>query len=402
MLKRIRRYLQRFQLVLWCREVIRAIRDVARQFRGGVVSLRAAGVSKGNVLISYDNQGLICQGRGQVIPSSHPQFYKTIVMAQTFLHMGYDVDVIHTENQKFIPWKSYDVMVDVRFNLQRLQPYLPSNCLKIFHCDTAQIVYQNMAEMGRILALQKRRGVTVPANRLETPHLGVDHADYLTTCGNEFTISTYAYSGKPIFRLPMLVQKMWPWPEAKDFEASRNRFLWFGSRGMVHKGLDLVLEAFAQMPECQLTVVGPVLEEPEFVNIYRKELFHTPNIKLVGWLDNYSDEFQILLNQSVAHVFPSCSEAGAAAVVETMAAGLIPLVTYEASVDVENFGVLLEDASIETIMRHVREIASMSGEVLRCKAKKSWETAHRNNTTEKFERAYRSTIEMILAKHNKG
>jgi hypothetical protein len=47
---------------------------------------------------------------------------------------------------------------------------------------------------------------------------------------------------------------------------------------MVHKGLDLVLEAFARMPECQLTIVGPVRNEPEFVNVYRKELFHTPNI----------------------------------------------------------------------------------------------------------------------------
>ena len=30
---------------------------------------------------------------------------------------------------------------------------------------------------------------------------------------------------------------------------------------MVHKGLDLVLEAFARMPECQLTIVGPVRPE---------------------------------------------------------------------------------------------------------------------------------------------
>jgi hypothetical protein len=68
--------------------------------------------------------------------------------------------------------------------------------------------------------------------------------------------------------------------------------------------------------------------------------------------------------------FPSCSEAGAAAVVETMAAGVIPVVTYEASIDVENFGFLLEDASIETIMRQVREIAAMSADDLRRRAKK--------------------------------
>jgi glycosyltransferase involved in cell wall biosynthesis len=400
-LKRLWRYMQRYQLYLWGREVIAAVRRIWPQFRGGVVSLHAAGSPHGHVLISYDNHGLLCKMRGQPIPTSHPQFLKTIIMAQTFVDLGYDVDVIHCENQRFIPWKPYDIMVDTRLNLQRLQPYLPSTCIKILHCDTAQIVYQNAAEMGRMLAFQRRKGLTVPPNRLETPHLGVEHADYLTTCGNEFTVNTYTYADKPIFRLPMVVQQMWPWPENKDFDVSRHRFLWFGSRGMVHKGLDLVLEAFARMPECQLTIVGPVRNEPEFVNVYRKELFHTPNITYVGWLDKSSEEFRIVLEQSLAHVFPSCSEAGAAAVVETMAAGVIPVVTYEASIDVENFGFLLEDASIETIMRQVREIAAMSVDELRRRAKKAWEAAHNNNTPEKFERSYRATIEMILAKHGR-
>ena len=204
-----------------------------------------------------------------------------------------------------------------------------------------------------------------------------------------------------MFRLPMVVQQMWPWPEHKDFDVARHRFLWFGSRGMVHKGLDLVLEAFVRLPDCQLTIVGPVHNEPEFVDIYRKELFHTPNIKCVGWLDKSSEEFRLVLEQSIAHVFPSCSEAGAAAVIETMAAGLIPAVSYESSIDVENFGVLFEDVSIETIMRQVREIAGMSVDELRRRAKKAWEAAHNNHTPEKFEHSYRATVEMILLKHGR-
>ncbi|MCS6328532.1 MAG: glycosyltransferase [Nitrospira sp.] len=400
-LKRLWRYLQRYQLYLWGREVIGAIRGVWPQFRGGVVSLHAVGSSRGRVLISYDNQGLLSKMLGEPIPTSHPQFLKTILMAQTFVDLGYDVDVIHCENQKFVPWKPYDIIVDTRMNLQRLQPYLPSTCIKILHCDTAQIVYQNSAEMGRMLAFQQRKGRTVPPNRLEAPHLGVEHADYLTTCGNEFTVNTYTYSNKPMFRLPMVVQQMWPWPESKYFDVARHRFLWFGSRGMVHKGLDLVLEAFVRLPDCQLTIVGPVHNEPEFVDVYRKELFHTPNIKCVGWLDKSSEEFRLILEQSIAHVFPSCSEAGAAAVIESMAAGVIPVASYESSIDVENFGFLLEDVSIETIMRQVSEIAEMSVDELSRRAKKAWEAAHNNHTPEKFSRSFRATVEMILAKHGR-
>ena len=49
-MKHVRRYLQRYQSVLWCREAIMALRAVDRKFRGGVVSLRATGTAKGNVL----------------------------------------------------------------------------------------------------------------------------------------------------------------------------------------------------------------------------------------------------------------------------------------------------------------------------------------------------------------
>lgn len=87
--------------------------------------------------------------------------------------------------------------------------------------------------------------------------------------------------------------------------------------------------------------------------------------------------------------------------VETMAAGVIPVVSYEASIDIENFGFLLADPSIETIMRQAREIAEMPVDELRRRAKKAWEAAHTNHTPERFERSYRATVEMILAKHGR-
>ena len=402
MLETLRRHLHRHLPYLYLRECMRALQGVGKHLYGGVISLEPpAGISRGNVLISYDSRGLQELKRGKTISTSHPQYFKTVVMARTFLDLGFRVDVIHCENQGFVPWKSYDVVVDTRFNLQRLHKYFSPQCIKILHCDTAHIVFQNAAEMSRMLDLQKRRGISVPANRLETPHLGVEYADYLTTCGNDFTIQTYGYCNKPIFRLPIPAQKTWPWPYDKDFDQCRLRFLWFGSRGMVHKGLDLVLEAFTEMPELQLSVVGPVQDEPEFVNLYRKELFHTTNIALIGWLDNSSAEFKAILDQSVGHVFPSCSEAGAAAVLETMAGGVIPLVTYEASVDVQDFGKMLKGPSVAEIQEGVRSIASMSAQDLQQRAKKAWEYVHTNNTPENFAKVYRATVEMILAKHGK-
>jgi glycosyltransferase involved in cell wall biosynthesis len=401
MIARLKAYLQRFDLYIFLREAVASLGHVKKQLYGGVISLTLKGRARGNVLISYANQGLIMMQRGMPVPTTHEQYWKTIAMAQTFLDLGYNVDVIHTQNQQFVPWKHYDVLVDTRFNLERLSPYLDAQCIKILHCDTAHIVFHNAAEMKRILNLQERRGVTIPPSRFERPNLGAEYADYITTCGNEFTIRTYQYAGKPIYRLPITVEARWPWPEEKDFDQCRTRFLWFASRGMVHKGLDLVLEAFSGLPEYRLSIIGPVEDEPAFVKLYRDELYHRPNIKLIGWLAKEDQGFKQVLDQSVGHVFTSCSESGAASVLETMGAGLIPIVNYESSVDVDDFGLLLKSASIEDIREGVRTIATMPAVELKRRARKAWQKVQSTYTREHFADSYMALMKTILSRHGK-
>jgi glycosyltransferase involved in cell wall biosynthesis len=398
---RLKRYLQRFELYLFLREAMALLLHTKKQFYGGVISLTVGGRPRGNVLVSYANQGLILMRRGLPVPTSHEQYWKTIAMAQTFIDLGFNVDVIHTQNQQFVPWKRYDVVVDTRFNLQRLNPYLDQDCIRVLHCDTAHIVFHNAAEMNRILNLQERKGVTIPPSRFERPNLGAEFANYITTCGNEFTMRTYRYAKKPVHKLPITVDAKWPSPKGKDFEQCRTRFLWFASRGMVHKGLDLVLDAFAGMPEYHLTIVGPVEDEPEFVQLYRNELYHHSNIRLVGWLQKESPDFVQLLDRSVAHVFTSCSESGAACVLETMGAGLIPIVNYESSVDVDDFGVLLKSSAIEDIKEGVRSIACMPSVELKRRSIRAWEKVRSTYTRENFADSYMALMKTILARHGK-
>lgn len=99
--------------------------------------------------------------------------------------------------------------------------------------------------------------------------------------GNEYTSRTFRYAQKLVYRNPISTPCQYPWPEDEDFGDCRKRFLWFGSGGMVHKGLDLVLEAFAEMPEYHLTVCGPVSREQDLEQACFKELHQTPNIETV-------------------------------------------------------------------------------------------------------------------------
>jgi glycosyltransferase involved in cell wall biosynthesis len=264
------------------------------------------------------------------------------------------------------------------------------------HIDLCHVLFNNAAEANRLLSLQQRRGATLRPRRFELPNLGIEHADCAVIIGNKFTMDTFRYAKKPMYPVPVVGLFLYPSPEEKDVEGCRKNYLWFGSGGLVRKGLDLVLEAFAEMPDYHLTVMGPVKQEGDFEKVYHKELYETPNIHTVGWINLDGPEFLEIANQSLGLVYPSCSEGQAGSVICCLHAGLIPIVSYESGVDVEGFGTTLRECSIEEIKNSIRATSSLPGEVLRQKALKAWNYARTHHTKERYRDEYKRIVVEIL------
>ncbi len=363
-----------------------------------MVSLEPECKTQGSVLLSYHIKPFLLKP-GEPVPNSHTSQWRCLQIAKTFLDLGYSVDVIDSHNHVFQPKRPYAFFVGHRINFDRIVGLLNADCIKIAHLDTAHWVYNNYSTYRRKLELQQRRGITIKgSDRIVEQTLALEHADCITVCGNDFNINTLRYARKPIYKLPQAPPTVYPWLDDKDFAACRTSFLWFSSHGFVHKGLDLVLEAFAEMPNYHLYVCGPLKKEPDFVAAYHKELYHTPNIHAVGWLDVESPEFMMMAKQSLGVVYPSCSEAGGANVLICMHAGLIPLVSYESSVDVEDFGVLFKDNSVNAVKSAVQMVSGLPSDQLRQMARKAWEFARANHTREKFTAEYKECILNITGK----
>jgi glycosyltransferase involved in cell wall biosynthesis len=374
------------------------MRKLERRF----VSLKPKTSPIGNMLLCYDNHAFFAKP-GDPFLTNHTNRWEASQIARTFLDWGYRVDVINENNDVFIPTKKYSVFVGNRINFQRIALLLNKDCIKILHIDTAHWLFNNMGEGRRLELLQQRRGINLLPQRNILPNFAIEYADYATILGNEFTMSTYQYAGKPLFRTPISTPMLYPWQEDKDFGRVRNNFLWFGSEGFVHKGLDLVLEAFVQMPDHHLTVCGPIHSDKEFQNAYQKELYQTANIHTVGWVDIGSPKFMEIVKNCVGIVFPSCSEGGGGGVITCMHAGLIPIVSYEASVDVnDTFGRILKASSAEEIKSSIQKISMMDEAELAAMARRSWEFARANHTREVFVESYSRIISEILAAAAKG
>lgn len=375
--------------------------------------LKHEGEKRGNVLISYIVEPFLLNDESS-ISNAHHHDWLSFQIGRTFSAFGYDVDVIDYNDAKFTPRKRYDFFVGARTNFQRLSDLLPERCIKIVHLDTAHWIFNNSAAYRRHHELQKRRHVVLRSFKWVEPNWAIEHADYATTnWGNQFNVGTYQYSGKPIFQIPLPTCAVYPEPD-KDYSKCRNNFVWFGSDGLVHKGLDLVLEAFAAMPDCQLTVCGPLREkgsdcyngplqrDRQFEAAFHQELYECENIHTAGWIDVESEDFDRLARTCIGVVFPSCSEGGGASAITCMQAGLIPIVSYETNVNVGDFGYTLQDSSIEEIKKTVRIVSALPVDELKERACAAWRFSQENHTREQFVENYRKVIETIMAERHVG
>ena len=175
----------------------------------------------------------------------------------------------------------------------------------------------------------------------------------------------------------------------RDIARIRRRFIWFGSVGLAQKGLDLALEAFAQMPDLELTVAGAIQLDQDFVQAYYRELHDTANIHNLGWLDVTAPMFHEVMREHLAVVYPSCAEGGAGSVICCMHSGVIPVVTYQASVDVGDFGLLTPGDAVSDVIAAVRQLTSLTDAELTLRCRAAWEHARQCHTRENFRATYR-------------
>lgn len=365
-------------------------RKIGLKLNGGVVTLRAQGGKRGRVLLSYTTLPFIS-------PHSiggHSNRWECKCMAEIWGKAGYDVDVVDFNNEKFIPRKRYDYCVDLSHHLEKFSPFLDEKCVKIFHIPAAYWKFQNNAELARIADIEKRRGIRLSPRRIVSPSKNIDTCDIATLLGNDFTESTYTFAKKKIIRIPISTTHTFPSPEDKDFDKVRKNFIWLGGSGMAHKGLDLVLEAFADMPDFHLTIFGK--KDDDFARVYEKELFSTPNIHYAGMVNLSTANFTAVADNSIGMIFPSCSEGSSGGVVSTMHAGLIPIISRESGVDVHDFGVVLRENTVAEIKKAASDIATLPTEILRARAVATWRYARNHHTRDSFSSAYKNFVSSII------
>jgi glycosyltransferase involved in cell wall biosynthesis len=184
--------------------------------------------------------------------------------------------------------------------------------------------------------------------------------------------------------------------DAKDYASAARHFLYFASGSQMQKGLDLLLEVFPNHPDLHLHVCSTFEREPDFCESYRQELYETPNIHPVGFVPVNGPQFYDLIRRCAWVIHPTCSDAQPGSVVQCTYAGAVPIVTREAGLDVADFGVLLDDDSLDGIERAILRAAATAPEDCLARTRRARAVCEREFSEAAFAARWDAILEEII------
>jgi glycosyltransferase involved in cell wall biosynthesis len=147
------------------------------------------------------------------------------------------------------------------------------------------------------------------------------------------------------------------WSEKRD----RKSFLCFAGNGFICKGVDILVDAFVNMPDAILHICGPDTEKT-FFEVMGDTIKKSENIHYEGFVDIGGEKFNRLIEKCSYVVFASSSEGCATSVTTVLRAGLVPILTPETSIDIGDFGYLIDgpkDNLIAKTIHRCREVMAL-------------------------------------------
>jgi hypothetical protein len=294
------------------------------------------------VLISYLIEPFIADK----IPLNHTGYTECYTAAKIFNNLGYQVDVVNWREKIQLNYNEYDIIYGLGEAFERV--FYSENAeriLKIAYATGCCHFYVNKHSVKRVAGFYKRHGKIIPQSSRILPgfrHLQHCLSDLIIVLGNNYTANTFKSTSannnvRTINSFYFKSQNITI--DDKDIEQIKKNFMWFGSNGLIHKGLDLLLDFFKEHTEYTLHICGASSSERIFFEHYNNELLgKKPNIINHGFVDIDSKKFKNILVQCCFAILPSASEGGSPSLVNVIVnGGLIPIAPI--IVGIEMFGI---------------------------------------------------------------
>lgn len=293
---------------------------------------------------------------------AHSNYFEAKSWAEILSELGYDVDVINYDSSKNLDLSKYEIICGFGNVFQQYFEGAYNKKIKtIYYATGMHVHHQNQATLQRVKSVYDSKGVWLGKSARFVEKTWTHQTllvDGIIALGNEKGANSFKehYNGV-VLSIPAPFYHVF---DAEEFINQRSlnadrHFLWFGSSGLIHKGLDLLLDYFSNHDDLTLHICGPIENEIDFINVYKKELFETQNIITYGFVDINSDRFVNILKKCSFVIFPSCSEGGCVSVLTAIGnGGLIPIISHETTISTNN-EIWIENLTYDGVDKSIKE-----------------------------------------------
>lgn len=387
MIKVIKEYLRKNRLILYIYEYI---------FQKPIINYFKKSYSK-RVLFSYSTYHF-----NNKRYTAHSNYQESLVIAKIFDEMGYIIDIFNNNRKYKINFDNYDVVFGEGMPMfQAIQQN--TNALTIYYATGSHPWQCSQSSLNRVVDYYKKNNfLALDSTRLQDYKWGLaaSLSNAVIVIGNDNTKKTFIDNGaRNTYKINPTFYTQQEIKEIQKTQNSSKSMLYFASYGLLHKGLDLAIEAFREFPNWTLHVCGYTQRENEFM----KSLNLPKNVIVHGFIDIESSIFQELSENCGYVILPSSSEGIATAVLTAMGRGsMIPVVTKECGIDVDDFGILIDGLTIESVKKAIEQCELISHDELIINSIKAMKKAYKDYTLKNYQTTMRKNLQNILTKVNNG
>ncbi|MGD0877002.1 MAG: glycosyltransferase [Anaerolineales bacterium] len=311
--------------------------------------------------------------------------------------LGYEVDVVPWDDMEWLPQQHYDIYVGHGgINFEHISRSLPKETVRIYFSTGIYWREFNIREARRIYNLALRRGYLLTPDRAIqfSEEYANQTAEGIICLGNQNAIESYRQFPLVIGINNAVYHIDFNGLADKDFDRGRQHFLFFSGGGNIHKGLDLLLEAFAGT-DLHLHICQTI--DPAFAKIYKDELTQHTNIHIYGTIPMRSPSYEALAMQCNWVISATCAEGQPGATLECMGYGLIPVLSTSDNIDLEDFGIFLPLNNVADIRKVILRAAKMDVDDCEQRAILTAAAIREKYSPEKFNNNFKNAVQKIVS-----
>jgi hypothetical protein len=375
-------YLKGFLYYQWISE-LRAIQNINYKFNP----------DQKKVIICYQTNSYFTNLGIKSVYRTQP--FEILKIVNAFSDSGYAIDIIDCIDKRaleIVKDKSYDLIFGFGENFYQLTKLNPF-ALSILYMTENHPEFSYKEEKKRLDYFYERYGRKLIIRRsgkyYKISHLQNMYSQVITM--GEPKLLNNQYNNPYVLFPTGLINPDFVFYN-KDHLNTRKHFLWLGSTGAVHKGLDLLLDVFNLRDDIVLHICGLEKNDRKYLNMSKRE-----NIIEDGLIYIKSKTFLQLVDKCSFIILPSCSEACSTSITTGMLHGLIPVVMKDAGFTrLGNNAIFLEDFKIDYLEKKLNELSNSDAEKLSLFSRQVFDFAQQNFTIQAFGNNFKAIISDIL------